>query len=78
VCVKFCIFVIMELASRKVIHLHVTGNPTLEWTKQQVRNACFENNPSSCSRQRRKVRSVRSSVSSGEGREEGVMSIGIR
>jgi hypothetical protein len=35
----------MELASRKVIHLHVTDHPTLEWTKQQIRNACFEEQP---------------------------------
>ena len=35
----------MELASRKVIHLHVTDHPTLEWTKQQMRNACFEEEP---------------------------------
>jgi hypothetical protein len=35
----------MELASRKVIHLHVTDHPTLEWTKQQIRNACFEEEP---------------------------------
>jgi hypothetical protein len=39
------IFVIMELASRKVIHLHVADHPTLEWTKQQIRNACFEKEP---------------------------------
>ena len=39
------IFVIMELANRKVIHLHVTDHPTLEWTKQQIRNACFEDQP---------------------------------
>jgi putative transposase len=39
------IFVIMELASRKVIHFNVTDHPTLEWTKQQIRNACFEEQP---------------------------------
>ena len=39
------VFLIMELASRKVIHVHVTGHPTLEWTKQQVRNACFDEQP---------------------------------
>jgi putative transposase len=39
------IFVIMELANRKVIHLHVTDHPTLEWTKQQIRSACFEDQP---------------------------------
>jgi putative transposase len=36
------IFVIMELSSRKVIHFNVTDHPMLEWTKQQIRNACFE------------------------------------
>jgi hypothetical protein len=39
------IFVVMELANRKVIHLHVTDHPTLEWSKQQIRNACFEDQP---------------------------------
>src|SRR4030042_5682713 len=39
------VFVVMEIASRKVIHFHVTDHPTLEWTKQQIRNACFEEQP---------------------------------
>jgi len=39
------IFVVMELANRKIIHLHVTDHPTLEWTKQQIRNACLEDQP---------------------------------
>jgi len=39
------VFAIMELASRKVIHFNVTDHPTLEWTKQQIRNACFEEQP---------------------------------
>ena len=39
------VFVVMEIASRKVIHLHVTDHPILEWTKQQIRNACFEEQP---------------------------------
>ena len=39
------VFVIMELANRKVIHMHVTEHPTLEWTQQQIRNACFEAQP---------------------------------
>ena len=39
------IFVIMELANRKVIHFNVTDHPTLEWTKQQIGNACFPRSP---------------------------------
>ncbi len=39
------IFIVIELASRKVIHLHVTDHPTLEWTKQQIRNSSFEEQP---------------------------------
>jgi transposase InsO family protein len=39
------IFVIMELANRKILHLNVTDHPTLEWTKLQIRNACFEDQP---------------------------------
>jgi hypothetical protein len=39
------VFLIMELASQKVIHVHVTDHPTLERTKQQIRNACFEEQP---------------------------------
>jgi transposase InsO family protein len=39
------VFVVMELASRKILHFHVTDHPTLEWTKQQIRNACFEGQP---------------------------------
>ncbi|MCP4903108.1 MAG: hypothetical protein GY906_39595, partial [bacterium] len=39
------VFIIMELSSRKLMHFNVTEHPTLEWTKQQVRNACFEEQP---------------------------------
>jgi hypothetical protein len=39
------VFIIMELSSRKRIHFNVTEHPTLEWTKQQVRNACYEQQP---------------------------------
>ena len=39
------VFVIMEISSRKLIRFNVTEHPTLEWTKQQVRNACFEEQP---------------------------------
>jgi putative transposase len=41
----FYVFVVMEIASRKVIHMQVTDHPVLEWTKQQIRNACFEEQP---------------------------------
>ncbi len=39
------VFVVVEIASRKVIHFHVTEHPTLEWTKQQIRNACYDEQP---------------------------------
>ena len=39
------IFIIMELASRKVIHIQVTDQPTIEWTEQQILNACFLEQP---------------------------------
>lgn len=34
------VFVLMELGNRKVIHGNVTEHPTLDFVKQQVRNAC--------------------------------------
>ncbi len=33
------VFVIMEVGSRRIIHLKVTVHPTAEWTRQQFRNA---------------------------------------
>ena len=39
------VFVIVELASRKVVHFNLTAHPTIEWVRQQVRNACFEEEP---------------------------------
>ena len=36
------VFVMMEPASREVVHINVTEHPTMEWVKQQVRNGCFE------------------------------------
>ena len=66
-----CIFVIMEAASRKVIHLHVTDHPTLEWTKQRDPECLLRGGAQvPAARQRQEVRSTRSSVSSGEGRED--------
>ena len=39
------IFVIMELGSRQVVQVGVTGHPTLKWVKQQVRNVTFNTQP---------------------------------
>ena len=39
------IFFIMELGSRKVVHINVTEHPTLAWVKQQIREATFEEQP---------------------------------
>ena len=33
------VFVIMEVGSRRIIHVNVTSNPTLPWVKQQLRHA---------------------------------------
>jgi putative transposase len=43
---QFYAFVIMELGSRKIIHVGVTAHPTDEWTAQQLREATpFEQRP---------------------------------
>jgi putative transposase len=39
------IFVIMELGSRKVVHINVTRHPTQAWVRQQIRNAAFHGEP---------------------------------
>jgi len=39
------IFVIMELGSRKVVHINVTRHPTQAWVRQQVRDATFDGEP---------------------------------
>jgi len=36
------VFVVMHLESRKIVHFNTTEHPTLPWTKQQIRNACFD------------------------------------
>ncbi|MBU1700481.1 MAG: hypothetical protein KJ927_08980 [Candidatus Eisenbacteria bacterium] len=33
------VFVIMEIESRRIVHVNVTTNPTLIWVKQQIRDA---------------------------------------
>ena len=35
----------MEVASRKVVHVNVTTNPTLSWVKQQIREATAWSQP---------------------------------
>jgi len=37
------VFVIMEIGSRRIVHVNVTTNPTLFWVKQQIRQATAEN-----------------------------------
>ena len=39
------VVVVMKLSSREIVHFAVTENPTLDWMKQQVRNACYEEQP---------------------------------
>jgi transposase InsO family protein len=36
------VLVIMELKTRNVLHFGITENPSLEWTKQQIRNVAFD------------------------------------
>ena len=33
------VFVVMEIASRRIVHMNVTTSPTLPWVKQQIREA---------------------------------------
>ncbi len=51
-CVQFTFFfariyilIIIELESRKIVHLAVTLHPTLDWLKQQIRNATWDDCP---------------------------------
>jgi transposase InsO family protein len=32
------VFVVMQIASRRIVHFNVTAQPSLEWVKQQIRN----------------------------------------
>jgi hypothetical protein len=34
-----CVFVIMEIGPRRIVHANVIDNPTLPWVKQQIREA---------------------------------------
>jgi putative transposase len=36
------VFVIMEIGSRRIVHVNFTTNPTLSWVKQQIREATAE------------------------------------
>jgi putative transposase len=37
------VFVIMEVATRRLVHLNVTSHPTAAWTLQQFREAIYDN-----------------------------------
>jgi putative transposase len=40
------VFVIMEVGSRRIVHVNVTTSPTLSWVKQQIREATgFDQTP---------------------------------
>ena len=55
------VFVIMEVGSRRIVHVNVTTNPTLSWVKQQIREATAVGSDPSLPRprQRRDLRAVR-------------------
>ena len=36
------VFVIMEVGSRRIVHVNITTNPSLPWVKQQIREATAE------------------------------------
>jgi hypothetical protein len=40
-----CVFVVLELGSRKIVHYNVTAHPTAEWTLQQFREALPPDQP---------------------------------
>jgi len=39
------VFVVMQLDTRKVVHVNVTEHPTQAWVQQQIRDATFEGAP---------------------------------
>ena len=39
------VFVIMDLESRRIVHINITEHPTLGWVKQQIRDATFDEHP---------------------------------
>ncbi len=39
------VFFLIHHATREIVHIRVTRNPTAAWTGQQVVNACFEREP---------------------------------
>ena len=81
------IFVIMELGSRRVVHVNATEHPSLAWVKQQVRDATFEGEPKflihdpstplrfAQARQRRHLRPVRQAGRGRLQRQEDLVSL---
>ena len=39
------VFVVMEVATRRILHHHVTAHPTADWTLQQFREALPGDHP---------------------------------
>ncbi len=66
------VFVIMEIGSRRIVHVNVTTNPTLSWVKQQIREATAVGSDSALPRprQRRHLRAVREERYGRAGRPE--------
>jgi len=40
-----CVFLVMEIGSRRILHYNVTAHPTAEWTLQQFREVLPGNHP---------------------------------
>jgi hypothetical protein len=44
------VFVVVEQATRRLLHIHVTGHPTADWTLEQLREAIPEDHSEHCQR----------------------------
>ena len=41
----FYIFLILEIGTRRIVHFNMTDHPSLDWVKQQIREATFDKTP---------------------------------